>query len=164
MAVDYFLKLDGIDGESEDQNHPKWIDIIAFSWAARQPGSFGQGQGGTVGKVGMDDFNFVTVASKATPELLKACATGKHIKSATLVCRKSTGDGGQADYATWTMAPVIISSYNAGGAANDPVPVENFSLNFGSIKLEYKVQTDSSGTLAAIPAFSWDLTKNAPGQ
>ncbi|MGH7916467.1 MAG: Hcp family type VI secretion system effector, partial [Candidatus Binataceae bacterium] len=79
MAIDYFLKLDGIDGESEDQNHKNWIDVVSFGWSATQPGTFAQGQGGTAGKVSMSDLNFQMHTSKATPALMKACASGTHI-------------------------------------------------------------------------------------
>ncbi|MGH8013245.1 MAG: type VI secretion system tube protein Hcp, partial [Candidatus Binataceae bacterium] len=71
-------------------------------------------------------------------------------------------DGGQVDYITWTMAPVIITSYQTGGTSGGDVPVDSATLNYGSIKLEYKMQADTSGTATAVPAFGWDLTKNAP--
>ncbi|MGH8012928.1 MAG: Hcp family type VI secretion system effector, partial [Candidatus Binataceae bacterium] len=87
MAIDYFLKLEGIDGESEDQNHKNWIDVMSYAWSANQPGTFGHGQGGTAGKVSMSDLSFQMLTSKATPAILKACAAGTHIASATLVCR-----------------------------------------------------------------------------
>ncbi len=39
MAVDYFLKIDGIAGESTDDKHKEWIDVLSFSWGdPRAPG------------------------------------------------------------------------------------------------------------------------------
>ncbi|MGH7931832.1 MAG: Hcp family type VI secretion system effector [Candidatus Binataceae bacterium] len=162
MAIDYFIKLDGIDGESEDKSHTNWIDVLSFSWGATQPGSFGHGQGGTVGKVSMSDFSFSMQTSKATPAMLKACASGKHIASAILVCRKATGDGGQMDYMTWTMKPIIVSSYQTGGSSGADIPIDSVSINYESVKIEYKTQTDTSGALSAVPSFEWNVSKNTP--
>ena len=97
MAIDYFLKLDGVPGESHDATHHNEIDLLSFSWGANQPGNFAQGTGGSGGKVSMSDFSFTMQSCKATTELMAACASGKHIASAILYCRKSTGDGGQQE-------------------------------------------------------------------
>jgi type VI secretion system secreted protein Hcp len=160
MALDYFLKIDGIQGESKDGKHNNEIDVMSFSWSAHQPGTFGQGSGGTGGKVSMSDFSFTMQHCKATTELMAACASGKHINSAILYCRKSTGDGGQQEYATWTFAPVMISSYQTGGSSGAEVPIDSVSVNYGTVKLEYKMQVDDKGTLQATTPFGWHLEKN----
>jgi len=160
MAVDYYLNIDGIQGESKDATHTNYIDIVSFSWGAHQPGTFGQGSGGTAGKVQMSDFNFTMSSNKATTALLKACATGQHIAKATLYCRKSTGNK-QDDYMIWTMQPVIVASYQTGGSSGAEIPVDSVSLNFGKIKIQYKIQTDDKGTLSEGGSFGWDLEKHA---
>ena len=161
MAVDYFLKIDGIEGESKDTSHSNQIDILSFSWGESQHGTFGQGQGGTAGKVSMQDFTFSMMTCKATPELMAACASGRHIKDAILYCRKSTGDGGQQEYMTWTMSPVMVSSYQTSGASGSDIPIDSVTLNYGKIKVEYKIQVDDKGTLQNTTPFGWDLEKNA---
>jgi type VI secretion system secreted protein Hcp len=160
MAVDYFLDIDGIPGESKDATHANQIDLVSFSWGASQPGTFGKGSGGTAGKVQLTDFSFTMQSSKATTALLNACATGSHIASAKLYCRKSTGKK-QDDYMIWTMQPVIVASYQTGGSSGSEIPVDSVSLNFGKIKVEYKIQTDDKGTLATGGSFGWDAEKNA---
>jgi len=84
MAVDYFLKLDGIPGESTDAKHKDEIDTLAFSWGVSQSGSSGPGGGGGAGKAVFEDLLVVARTSKASPKLLLACASGQHIKTAVL--------------------------------------------------------------------------------
>src|SRR5260370_38577759 len=88
-AVDYFLKLDGIPGESTDSKHKNEIDIESWSWGQANSGSHAYGGGGGAGKVSMHDFSFTMRINKASPKLFLACATGQHIKGAILTCRKA---------------------------------------------------------------------------
>ena len=83
-AVDYFIKFDGIKGESSDAKHKDEIDIESWSWGATHAGTGRGGGGGGAGKVSMQDFHFVMRLNKASPALMRACATGEHIKTATL--------------------------------------------------------------------------------
>jgi len=159
MASDYFLKLDGIDGESRDATHTSEIDLHSFSWGAVQPGTFANGSGGSAGKVSMNDVHFTFETNKASTELMKACASGKHIPSAIITCRKSTGDGGQQDYMTWTLKPVLVSSYTCGGSKGEEIPIDQMSLNYGSVKVEYKEQSET-GSVQASGTFGWNLEKN----
>ncbi len=39
MAFDAFLKLDGIPGESTDDKHKDWIELLSYNWGATQMGS-----------------------------------------------------------------------------------------------------------------------------
>ena len=160
MAVDYFINIDGIQGESEDSAHTNQIPVLSFSWGATQPGTFGNGTGGTAGKASFSDFSFTMQTCKATTDLMAACASGKHIASAILYCRKSTGDGGQQDYMTWTMSPIIISSYHTGGSSGAEIPVDSVSVNYGAVNIQYKTQTDAQGSLSAAGTFKWDIKQN----
>src|ERR1700753_4105926 len=81
-AVDYFLKIDGIEGESKDSKHKGEIDLDSWSWGANQSGTYHGGGGGGAGKVAMQDFHFVMKINKASPKLMLACASGEHIKKA----------------------------------------------------------------------------------
>src|SRR5215207_1300961 len=121
MAVDYFLKLDGIDGESADSKHKGQIDLQSFSWGETQTGTHGAGGGGGAGKVQMQDFHFVMKAGKASPKLFLACAEGEHIKKAVLTCRKAGKE--QQAFLEVTMSDVLISSYQTSGSSHgDEVP------------------------------------------
>lgn len=157
-AVDYFLKLDGIDGESQDDKHKKEIDLESWSWGASQTGTSIAGGGGGAGKVAMQDFHFVMRINTASPKLMLACASGEHIKKAVLVCRKAGKD--QQEYLKITMSDFLVSSYHTGGSgSSDIVPVDQISLNFSKIEFEYKEQK-SDGTLGASTITGWDVKLN----
>jgi type VI secretion system secreted protein Hcp len=158
MPSDYLLEIDGIKGESRDDKHKDTIEVESFSWGATQQGSFSAGGGGGAGKVSFQDMHFSTRVNKSSPLLMLACATGQHIKKAVLFVRKSGGD--QHDYYTVTMTDLLVSSYQSGGSSGgDALPVDQFSLNFGAIKFEYKPQKPD-GTLDAAVTAGYDLKAN----
>lgn len=158
MAVDYFLKLDGIQGESHDSKHKDEIDLLSWSWGASQTGTFAGGGGGGAGKVNMQDFHFVMKVNKATPKLILACASGDHIKSAILTCRKAGKD--QQEFLKYTFSDVLVSSYQTGGSGSgDELPSEQVSLNYAKMEIEYKEQK-ADGTLSGGIKSGWNLKQN----
>jgi len=157
MSVDYFLKIEGIDGESQDAKHKGEIQLESFSWGANQSGTFASGGGGGAGKVQMQDFNFVMHINKASPKLFLACATGDHIKKAVLTCRKAGKD--QQEYMKFTFSDLLVSSYQTGGSEGDVVPMEQISLNYAKIEVEYKEQKPD-GTLGGAVKAGYDLKQN----
>jgi type VI secretion system secreted protein Hcp len=157
-AVDYFLKIDGIEGESADHKHKGEIDLQSWSWGESQSGSQSAGGGGGAGKVHMQDFHFVMNVNKATPKLILACAGGDHIKSAILTCRKAGKD--QQEYLKYTFSDLLISSYQTGGSGNGEVlPQEQISFNYAKMEIEYKEQK-ADGTLGGAIKSGWDLKQN----
>src|SRR5262252_6314875 len=112
-AVDYFLKIEGIDGESFDSKHKGEIDIHSWSWGATQQGAHAAQGGGGAGKVSMQDFHFTMNVNKATPKLMLACASGEHIPKAVLTCRKAGKE--QQEYLKVTLTDLLISSFQTGG-------------------------------------------------
>jgi type VI secretion system secreted protein Hcp len=157
MAVDYYLKIEGVEGESTDSKHKNEIDVESWSWGATQSGTSAAGGGGGAGKVSMQDFHFVMRVNKASPKLMLACATGDHLKAATLVCRKAGGD--QQEYMKIVMSDLIVSSYQTGGSAGDVVPIDQISLNFSKIEYEYKPQK-ADGSLDSPVKTGYDLKLN----
>jgi len=157
-AVDYFLKIDTIDGESTDDKHKGEIDLESWSWGETQSGtSSGQGGGGA-GKVSMQDFHFVMKINKASPKLMLACATGQHIPKAVLVCRKAGTE--QQEFFKVTMSDLLVSSYQTGGSGHsDIVPTDQISLNFSKIEFEYKEQKPDGSLGGAVKA-GYDLKAN----
>lgn len=154
MAVDYFLKIDGIEGDSTDEAHKNEIELISYDWSESQSVSFAQGAGGGAGKVQMESFEFIMNTCKASPKLMLFCANGKHIKSATLTCRKA-GEG-QHDFYSIVLSDIVVSSFRTSGhltgleetgnGYNDGSPVDFVSFSFGKIEFEYKPQK-SDGAL-----------------
>ena len=118
-AVDYFIKFDGIKGESADVKHKDEIDVESWTWGETNTGGTAPGGGGGAGKVSMQDFQFVMRLNRASPALMKACATGQHIKTATLSARKARK--GQQEYLTFKFRDVLISSFQTSGSEETPV-------------------------------------------
>ncbi len=157
MASDFLLEIDGIKGESSDDKHKDTIEIQSFSWGCSNPGSFAGGGGGGGGKVSFQDLHFTTHVSKASPVLMLSCATGAHIKKATLFVRKSGTD--QLDFYVIKLEDLLVSSYQSGDATGGDLPTDQFALNFAKIKFEYKPQ-DATGKLGTAVEGSWDLKAN----
>lgn len=157
-TTDFFLKIDGIDGESADDKHKGEIDLLSWSWGATQGGSSSGGGGGGKGKVSMQDFHFVMTVNKATPKLILACSSGEHIKEATLTCRKAGGQ--QEEYLKYKFSDLLISSYQTGGSGGSGViPTEQISFNYAKVEVEYKEQK-KDGTLGGAIKCGWDLKAN----
>ncbi len=158
-AVDFFLILDGISGESHDHKMKSKgaIDVESWSWGETQMGTH-SGGGGGAGKVAMQPFHFVQKVNKATPEMMLACAEGRHIKLAELICRKAGKD--QQEFLTIKLHDLLVSSYQTGGSGHsDIVPTDQFSLDFAKIELNYRPQKQD-GTLDAAVQASWDRKAN----
>jgi type VI secretion system secreted protein Hcp len=154
-AVDYFLKIDGIAGESTDAKHKDEIQLEAFSWGLTNEGSAGAGAGKASGKVQLQDLSFTMKYNKASPTLMLACAKGQHIKVATLTARKA--GKGQMDFLVYKFTDVLISAYHEGGAQD--IPLDQISIAFGKVEVEYRTQ---KATGAAGPSVTggWDFLKN----
>ena len=158
MASDYLLEIDGIKGESNDDKHKGTIEIDSFSWGETNTGAHASGSGGGAGKVSFQDIHFTTGVNKSSPLLALACATGQHIKKATLFVRKQGGE--QQDYYTLTMEDLLVSSYQSGGSSHgSSIPTDQFSLNFTKIKFEYKPQKPDGSLDSAVSA-GYDVKAN----
>jgi type VI secretion system secreted protein Hcp len=159
MAVDFFIKFDGIKGESSDSKHKDEIDVESWSWGETQVSGPSPGGGGGAGKVAMQDFHFVMRLNRASPSLMQACATGKHIKSALLSARKAGKS--QQDYLTFKFHDVLVSSFQTGGVEQGDVPTDQVSFNFAKIEVEYK-QQQPNGSYVPGGQFKFDLKANKP--
>jgi type VI secretion system secreted protein Hcp len=157
MAVDMFIKIDGIKGEATDKDHKDEIDVLAWSWGESNSGSMSTGGGGGSGKVAVQDLTITKWLDKASPELMKACASGKHIKEAILVVRKAGGK--PLEYLKITMSDLLVSSISTGGSGGEDRLTENTSFNFSAIKFEY-VEQKADGSPGANFPFKYDAKKN----
>ncbi|HET6458908.1 MAG TPA: type VI secretion system tube protein Hcp [Nitrosopumilaceae archaeon] len=153
-ASDYYLKIDGIDGESTSANHKGEIDIQSFSWGVSNSGSMALGSGGGTGKVQFQDFHFTKTVDKSSPQLMQAVATGEHLNTVDL----SVSRGGTAAYYIFHMENVMISSYSTSGGSGG-VPMEEVSFTYQKIEMQY-VPTNPDGSAAAAVKASWDLKTN----
>jgi type VI secretion system secreted protein Hcp len=157
MAVDMFIKIDGIKGESADDKHKEEIDVLAWSWGMSQSGSAHMGGGAGSGKVNVNDLSFTKYIDVGSADLYLSCCNGKHLKDAKLVVRKA-GEN-PLEYLKITMEDVIISSVSTGGSGGEDRLTENVTLNFARVKVDYAAQ-DAKGGAAAQPKMGWDIAAN----
>jgi len=156
--ADYFLRVDGIPGESNDAKHKGEIEVLSWSWGeVNEAPPRGPGGGAGAGKVDMSDLTVTAQFSKASPQLLLACASGKHFKTAVLTARKA--GKAQADYLTFSLSDVLVSSYQVAGGPDANVPTDSVGLSFGKIQVEYKEQK-ADGSLGDAVKVGWDRKAN----
>ena len=159
MATDIFAKIGDIKGESVDVKHKDEIEVLSFSWGVTNAGPTSSGGGSGAGKAEFQDLAIVHGIDRATPALLKACASGQHIKDATITHRKA--GKGQQEYPIIKLNEVTITAVTHAGAEDQPY-AESVSLKFAKVDLEYKPQR-SDGSLDEGLHFKFDLQANKVG-
>jgi len=157
MAVDMFLKLDGIDGEAQDSAHAKEIDILAWSWGASQSGTTHMGAGGGGGKANIQDLSFTHYIDSATHTLLQRVFDGKHVTEGTLTVRKAGGT--PLDYLIIKMTDIMVTSVSTGGSGGEDRLTENVTLNFSKVEIDY-VPQKADGSGEAAKKAGWDIAEN----
>ena len=157
MAVDMFLKLDDIKGESVDSKHKDEMDVLSWSWGMSQSGTTHQGGGGGSGKVSVNDLSITKYVDKASANLQLSCCNGKHFKEALLTVRKA-GEN-PLEYLKITMKEVLIASVSTGGSGGEDRLTENVTLNFAEFKTEYTPQKPDGSGDAAVEA-GWNIAEN----
>jgi type VI secretion system secreted protein Hcp len=160
MAVDMFLKLGDIKGESLDDKHKDEIHVLTWGWGVTQPGSMHTGGGGGQGKANFSDLVFTHYLDKAHPVLLKSCATAEHLKEATLTLRKA-GKTPQ-EFFTVKMNDIIVTSVQPAGGGGDDGHTSTVTLQFSKVVVEYKPQKPD-GSLDAGVLFKYDIKANKEG-
>jgi type VI secretion system secreted protein Hcp len=158
MAGSIFARIGTIKGESQDDKHPDEIEVSSWAWGVSQSGTTAQGAGGGAGKASFQDFTFSHQVDKASPLLMKACATGEHIEDATITVRRVGND--QQEYLVVTMADILVTSVST--SAGVEAAFEAVTLAFGSVDLEY-VPQKPDGSLDVGVHFTFDLTRNKEG-
>lgn len=160
-AVDYFLKIDGIEGESTDSKHKNEIDIATWSWGETNAGTSAHGGGRGAGKVVMQDFSFTKQVDKSSPKLFLHCATGKHIKEVLFVARKAGTE--QQEYHKIKLHHVLVSSLQmSGGSGDDVASTEQISFSFAKIEQTYAPQ-DEKGKLGSPVIHHYDVNAQVGG-
>jgi type VI secretion system secreted protein Hcp len=159
VAVDYFLKLDTIPGGSTDNAHKDEIQLEAFSWGATNAARAGAGGGAGAGKVQLNDLSVTMAASVASPKLFVACASGTHLKSATLSARKA-GEKPH-DFLVLKFTDVVVTSYQAAGSAGGDTLVDGATLGYATVEVEFRPQKPDGSPGAAVKG-GWNVKANKP--
>jgi type VI secretion system secreted protein Hcp len=158
MAIDMFLKLDGVTGEAKDKVHGKEIDVLSWSWGMTNEGSAHSGGGAGSGKVNVQDVSVTKFIDSSSPKLMLACCKGAHFANALITVRKA-GEK-PLEYVKVKMERVFISNVSTGGSDNSDRLTESLILNFGKVSVDYIPQKDDGSGGTAIP-FGWDIAANS---
>lgn len=158
MAADMFLQLDGVPGESLDDKHKDWIEVLSYSHEVTQPTSTTRSSagGGSTGRSEHGDFQLTKYIDKASPKLMELCATGKHISKAKIeMCRAG---GSQLPYMVVNLEEIIISSVQHGSDSGKDLPTEGLTLNYGKIEWTYTQQKRKDGSGGGNVTAKYDVT------
>lgn len=158
MAVDMFLKLDKVEGESQDDKHKGEIDVLSWNWGATQSGTGHLGGGAGSGKVNVQDLTVVKYVDKSSPNLLSLCCRGDHLPTAVLTVRKAGGSK-PVEYIKITLEKVFITSCQISGTSDADRITETLTLNFMKAKFEYVPQKEDGSAMPTITK-GWDIAAN----
>ena len=165
MAFDAFLKISTVPGESTDDKHKDWIEILSYSWGVSQATGSATSTGGARSAQRCDhqDFSITKVLDKASPKLFLACCKSEHVPSVTIELCRATGD--KQKYMEYKLSDVLISSVRPGGAAqaSENLPLEEISFNYGKCELTYTATDHKTGKPAGDVKAHWDLAANKGG-
>jgi type VI secretion system secreted protein Hcp len=156
----FFLKLEGIQGESQDTDHSGEIDIMSFSISVTNAGTYDAGTGGNTGKCYFGDMNIMKYMDKSSPTLLQYCAGGTAIPTATISVNKQAGEDKKVEYVKITLHNAVITSvvHSGSGGSTEPIP-ESLSLNFAGLEYDY-TQQSNTGEAMGVTHFGRDIQKN----
>jgi type VI secretion system secreted protein Hcp len=159
MALDMFIKIGDIKGESQDDKHKDEIDVLSWSWGMAQSGTQQPGGGGVAGKVSFKGLSIIKRTDRATPGLMLACSSGKHLKEAMLTVRKA-GES-PVEFVRMKLNDILVSSLDDATCGDEPFITEQVTLKFSNVQFEYFRQKPD-GSLEAVPPFKWDSKANKP--
>ena len=171
LSVDSFLDIDGIDGESTEDNHEDWIEVLGFEWGVSQPSGSNYSSGGrTSGRADFQDFTVVKYLDKASPKLALHVANGQIIPKVELELIRAEGNG---VYMKYELQDVLVTSVrNMGGTEKEtggemPIPtgerpIEEVTFAYGRIKWTY-TEYDELGNPQGNIESQWNLETNTGG-
>ena len=158
MAMDQFIKIGALKGESKDKTHKDEIDVLSWNWGVANSGSAHQGGGAGAGKVSVQDLSFTKYLDKSSPDLMLACCNGKHFDKAVLTVRKA-GEN-PLEYLLVTLENLMVTNVSTGASGGEDRLTENVTLNFAKVKVEYQEQ-DAKGAAKGGPVtMTWDIAAN----
>jgi type VI secretion system secreted protein Hcp len=158
MAVDMFIRVGDIKGESRDKTHKEKIDVLAWSWGMSNSGTAHVGGGAGAGKVNVQDVSFTKYVDASSAALMLACCNGKHYTDAELIVRKA-GEN-PVEYIKVTLTEVMITAVSTGGSGGEDRLTENVTLNFAKVKFSYTEQDTTGKAKTPAKEMTWDIAEN----
>lgn len=154
---DFYIKINGVAGESKDSKHKEWIDVVSFRYGVSQSNSLRTGGGGGVAKARFSVLSFYHYIDRASPILMQFCAAGKHIPEVILSCCKV--GGGSQEFMRVTLSDCIITHVGPDGATGNAPILEGVGIAYSSIRIEVKEQAPD-GSMGAAVTGTWDVKRN----
>jgi type VI secretion system secreted protein Hcp len=160
MAIDVYLQIEGVKGESNDDAHKGWIECLSVNFGVTQPRSATASTGGghTAERAELSEISITKLADLSSPMLFQACACGKTYPKALLEFQRADGDGRPVKYMTVELENVLIGHWGAS-VAEGSIPAEGLGLKFSRIKLKYTQQKVGGGASGNTMG-GWDLATN----
>jgi type VI secretion system secreted protein Hcp len=158
MAMDMFIKIGDLKGESRDKTYKENIDVLAWSWGMSNSGSAHMGGGAGSGKVNVQDISFTKYIDASSNALMDACCTGKHFDEAKLIVRKAGGT--PLEYVVITLNEVLITSVSTGGSGGEDRLTENVTLNFAKFKFSYQPQDEKGAKQGGTKDVVYNIAEN----
>ena len=160
MAIDVYLQIDGIKGESQDDKHKDWIECTSVNWGIVQPRSATASTGGghTAERVELREISFSKMADLASPILMQTCAMGKTIPKAKFEFMRADGQGVPIKYFEIELENVLIGEINPAIESGSFLG-EHVGLKFSKVKWKY-TQQKIAGGLGGSTVGGWDLAAN----
>lgn len=160
MAIDVYLQIEGIKGESADSAHAGWIECLAVHWGVTQPKSATASTGGghTAERANLSDIGITKLTDMASPMLFQSCAAGRTYPKAKLEFLRADGDGKPIKYFLIELENVLIGHF-AANAGEGSILSESLGLKYSKIKVAYTVQKIGGGA-SGNTAGGWDLATN----
>lgn len=161
MALDVYLQIEGIKGESNDATHKEWIEVSEIHWGVHQPRSATTSTGGghTAERVSMSDISFSKLSDLSSPILLQTCAAGKTIPRAKFEFFRADGNGDRVKYFDIEIDNVLIARVTPHMGGNEMILSEIINLKFSKVKWRYTQQRIGGGS-GGNTAGGWDLATN----
>ena len=160
MAVDMFMKIEGIPGESTDEAHTEWMELLSYGQGLSQSVSGTSGTGGrTGGRADFQHFSISKSIDSGTPDLAIYCASGKHIPKIEIELCLATED--KHTFMKYVMEDVIVSSVSqeASSGSTESRPTEEVTFAYGKLVWEY-TPVDQKGAAGAASTRTWNLETN----
>jgi type VI secretion system secreted protein Hcp len=160
MAIDVYLYIDGIKGESNDDRHKDWIECKSVSFGVEQPKSATASTGGghTAERCEHRDIVLSKLADLASPILLQTCSAGRTIPKAKFEFMRADAQGERVKYFEIEIENVLIGAVSPAVEEGD-ILTEDVALKFSKVKWKYTQQKISGGA-GGNTSGGWDLSSN----
>ena len=160
MAFDCFLKIAEVPGESTDEAHKEWIEVLSYSWGISQSGATSVSSHGslTAARADFADFSIMKALDKASPKIAQACADGTHFTTVEVKLHRAGGT--KELFMEYKLTDVIVSSYQPSGSGGGEVPMESISFSYGKAQWNYIPTKVAGGKGSGNVPGGWDLKTN----